>query len=91
MMAYNEWKKLEKAEYDFLDTKDLLNTIKENGDKSVSEIMGIFEDMYEDEYLEQNKEDECLFNVITSGEFASYIRKRYGITSWAELCLFFNV
>lgn len=90
-MNTEDWRKLQEAEFAFLDTKDLRQIINENKDAEVYDIMCLIEDLYEDEYLEQNKEDECLFNVISEYEFAEYAKKKYGIRSYERTKYFFDV
>lgn len=91
MMSNEEFEDLEKQEYAFLDNIDILSIIKENDLDSVDEIMHILEEDYEDTYLEQNPDDDFLFNCISHYDFANYIRKRYGIDWREDVIYYFNL
>ena len=79
-MNRSEWEILEKQEYAFLDTKDLLPFITKG--KAVHDVMDEIEDKYEKEYLASHPNDQCLFNVIGDYEFADYIDARYKIRNY---------
>lgn len=85
---WNEyWHKIEKQEYEFLDSKDLLPYIDK--EKDIYDIICDIENAFEDEYLSEHENDECLFNMISSDEFADYICKRYNFKLREEIKLFF--
>jgi hypothetical protein len=90
-MKQDEWKKLQEQEYTFLDTLDLRQIICEMKDESVHEIISKIEDLYEEDYLKNNPDDEMLFNVISSDEFVEYINKRYGIRYIEEVRYYFDI
>lgn len=91
-MNTQDWKILEKSEYDFLDSLDLKQIIYENKDKDCYKIRQIIEDKYEDEYIEKNTVgDECLFNTINVEDFIAYIHKRYGIQFFDETLYYFDI
>lgn len=79
-MNRTDWELLERQEYAFLNTKDLLPFI--SNDKSVHDVMNEIEDKYEKEYLASHPNDQCLFNVIGGYEFADYIDARYKIRNY---------
>lgn len=90
-MTNNEFEGLEKQEFAFLDTIDILSIIKENDLDSAEEIMHILEENYENTYLEQYPDDDFLFNCISQYDFANYIRKRYGIDWREDVIYYFNL
>lgn len=91
IMKQDEWKKLQEREFAFLDTLDLRQVIYEMKDGSVHDIISKIEDLYEEDYLKSNSEDEMLFNVISSDDFVEYINKRYGIRYIEEVQYYFDI
>lgn len=82
---------MNKQEYAFLDSKDLKPIIEENSDKTVYEIMQIIDDIFSEEYIEnQEIDDSELFNTIDRYEFAEYINKRYGVKCTEEVEIYFS-
>lgn len=91
MMSNEKFEDLEKQEFAFLDTIDILSIIKENDLNSAEEIMHILEEDYEDKYIEQNPDDDFLFNYISHYDFVRYIKRRYGINFREETIYYFNL
>ena len=85
-----DWKILQKQEFDYLDTIDLKIIISIMRDRSIHEIMGRIEDIYEQAYLRKNN-DECLFSVIDEQDFIDYINKRYGIKYKEKTEYYFDI
>ena len=79
-ISSEEWEHLEEIECEFLDTIDLLPFIQ--NEKQVWEVMQEIEDKYEDEYLKQYPDDECMFNVMDEYDFSEYVKRTYGIGSY---------
>lgn len=92
-MTKDKLKVLQKQEYDYLDTLDLIPFL--NKEETVRDIMDNIEDIHSAAYYEQTVnnpdmiEDEYLFNTISSDEFASYIERRYGIKTYEVTNLYF--
>lgn len=85
-----EWERLEKIAYDFLDTLNMKDIIKECGSNELGNIMEYIEHSFGNKYLKENNfnpEDECIFNRINEDDFSSYLYKRFEddiYISWEE-------
>lgn len=76
---YIDWDKLEQQEYAFLDTKDIDRFISDG--ISVGDAMDLIEQAYGGEYLKLYPDDD-IFDCIDEYDFAQYIKRRYGITTY---------
>lgn len=72
-MTFEESKKLQEQEFNFLDTKDLRPLLTEG--RAVSDIADDISELYDSEYTEED----CVLNVIDNNELAEYLENRYGI------------
>lgn len=89
-MTNSEFESLEKQEYEYLDTIDILSIQKDNDIENLEELRNILEEDYEDDYLEKNSNDDFLFNCINLSDFAHYLRKRYNIDFREEIAYYFQ-
>ena len=77
-------KDIQKQEFDFLDSIDLLPFIL--SEPNADNLMDTLEEKFEIEYLSSCKiADEGLFNWVTTDEFLDYVCKRYNITFWERI------
>ena len=76
-MRLKEALALQKQEFDYLDTLDLLPFI--GAGERISSVIDNISDEYQEDYLKKFPNDKFLFNAITVVEFGKYIEKRYGI------------
>ena len=77
-MCSEEFKKLEHQEYNYLNNIDIAKVLADNDCMTVSELITLIENEYEDEYLEKYPNDSCLFNCINTNSFKNYLMNRYG-------------
>ena len=92
MMGWKEVLEHVKKEEQFLDTLDLEPLIRQatKDGKSVDDIVRIVEDTYLGEYQKLYPDAEFVLNYMSNDEFASYIMKRYGMTCYEEVTVYFN-
>jgi len=76
--------KLEKQEYKFLDSIDILSIIESKELYNSSKLMKYIDDKYnssyiriQKEYPEYYNEDEFIFNYIDESDFVEYLKLRY--------------
>lgn len=92
-MTVVNFNKLQKQEYEFLDTLDLMSIIDKDTDvySNTKRIENLYGEKYQ-KYLKENSliPDEFIFNAITTGEFADYFCKRYNCRFSMDVVYFFE-
>lgn len=87
MLSNEEFKALQKQEFDFLKRLKLPGGFF---DGYADEVMGFIEEVYKEKYKEEQEiEDVCIFNCITEWEFLDWVRDNYGIKFGEEIRHYF--
>lgn len=92
-MTVVNFNKLQKQEYEFLDTLDLMSIIDKDTDvySNTKRIENLYGEKYQ-QYIKENSliKDEFILNTITTEEFASYFCKRYNCRLSTDVVYFFE-
>ena len=92
-MTVVNFNKLQKQEYDFLNTLDLMSIIDKDTDvySNTKRIENLYGEKYQ-KYINENNmiPDEFILNCITSEEFADYFCKRYNCRLSMDVVYFFE-
>lgn len=92
-MTVVNFNKLQKQEYEFLDTLDLMFIIDKDTDvySNTKRIENLYGEKYQN-YIKENNliQDEFILNCITSEEFADYFCKRYNCRLSMDVVYFFE-
>ena len=92
-MTVVNFNKLQKQEYEFLDTLDLMSIIDKDTDvySNTKRIENLCGEKYQ-KYIKENNmiPDEFILNAITAEEFADYFCKRYSCRLSMDVVYFFE-
>lgn len=92
-MTVVNFNKLQRQEYEFLNTLDLISIIDKGTDvySNIKRIENLYGENYQ-KYIKENNmiQDEFIFNAITTEEFANYFCKRYNCRLSTDIVYFFE-
>ena len=86
-MKYEEYVKMSKDEYDFLDSIDVKKYLK--NDEVIWDCMQMIKEENDIEYRKQYNDDFGLFNCVSRIDFIDYIKRRYPEIGIKELTIYY--